>query len=72
MQLAFYTLALLGSQLPRRGLAGKLLYLPAFLVSSNLAVFSGLVTYFRGKQINVWQRAQRRAGAPIQNNLKEP
>ncbi|HJW90704.1 MAG TPA: glycosyltransferase family 2 protein [Anaerolineales bacterium] len=64
-QLAFYALALLGSLRPHQGLAGKLLYLPAFLVSSNLAALAGLVTFIRGKQAHLWRRAPRRSNPDI-------
>jgi poly-beta-1,6-N-acetyl-D-glucosamine synthase len=62
-QILFYLLAWLGNRLqPRFDLPGlgKTLYLPAFLVNSNLAAISGLVLYLSGRQTNLWQRVARR------------
>ena len=42
-----------------RGILGKLLYLPTFLVNSNLAALSGLYLYLTGKQTHLWQRVRR-------------
>jgi hypothetical protein len=68
LQLAFYGMAWAGSRLqsrkgmangPAHGLA-RLLYLPAFLVNSNLAAVLGLYQSLTGKQAAVWERVARR------------
>ena len=64
LQLVFYGLAGLGSYFQRqsRKASGlqKILYLPAYLVNSNLAAVSGLALYLSGRQTNLWQRVARR------------
>ena len=59
VQGTFYTLALLGPRLGLQGTAAKLLYLPTFLVNSNLAAVLGLVRFVSGRQTTLWQRAKR-------------
>ena len=53
-------LALFGGSLKDRGILGKLLYLPTFLVNSNLAAVLGLYSFFTGRQTALWKRARRR------------
>ena len=53
-------LAIFGSSLQNRGPLGKILYLPTFLVNSNLASLLGLYSFFTGKQTSLWRRARRR------------
>ena len=53
-------LAIVGSSLKDKGLLGKILYLPTFLVNSNLAALLGLYSFFTGKQTSLWRRARRR------------
>jgi hypothetical protein len=60
LQLLFYGLAWLGSRTERKGKIGKLLYLPTFLVNSNLAAAIGLYRSLTGGQTSLWQRARRR------------
>lgn len=60
IQLVFYVLAWLGNVLNGRGLIGKTLYIPAFLVNSNLSAVRGLVSFFTGRQTSLWKRARRR------------
>jgi cellulose synthase/poly-beta-1,6-N-acetylglucosamine synthase-like glycosyltransferase len=60
LQLAFYLLALLGNLLKGRGAIGRALYIPAFLVNSNLSAVRGLVSFFTGRQTSLWKRARRR------------
>lgn len=60
LQLAFYFFAWLGNILKGRGAMGKILYLPAFLVNSNLSAIRGLVSFFTGKQTYLWKRTRRR------------
>lgn len=60
-QLLFYGLAWLGNvQSTHRGAIGKVLYLPTFLVNSNLAAVIGLYRFLAGQQTPLWQRVQRR------------
>jgi cellulose synthase/poly-beta-1,6-N-acetylglucosamine synthase-like glycosyltransferase len=53
-------LAAFGGSLKDKGLIGKLLYVPTFLVNSNLAAILGLYSFFTGKQTSLWKRARRR------------
>ncbi len=62
-QAGFYLLACGGLWIRPRGTVGKMMSLPAFLVSSNLAAVSGLFGYLAGRQTAVWQRVSRRAAA---------
>lgn len=60
-QLLFYGLAWIGNrQTERAGIGGRLLYLPAFLVNSNLAAVVGLYRFLTKSQTTLWQRVQRR------------
>jgi biofilm PGA synthesis N-glycosyltransferase PgaC len=61
LQVAFYALAAIGGRLPLRGRLAKLLFLPAFVVSSNVAAALGLIGYLAGRQTAVWKRVARRA-----------
>lgn len=61
-QLLFYGSAWLGNRIERTGAAGKLLYLPTFLVNSNLAALIGLYRSLTQGQTSLWQRARRRDG----------
>ncbi len=59
-QALFYGVALL----PRAGLRlgggiGKLLYLPSFLVDSNVAALLGLFRFASGRQSPLWERVRR-------------
>lgn len=61
LQSLFYLLALLGNSLSGRGGRwGRLLYLPAFLVNSNLAALKGLLGFLSRRQGVLWQRVRRR------------
>lgn len=53
-------LAFFGSSLKELGFLGKLLYIPTFLVNSNLAAVLGLYSFFTGRQTALWKRARRR------------
>ncbi|MDR3575816.1 MAG: glycosyltransferase family 2 protein [Anaerolineaceae bacterium] len=62
LQVLFYGIAWLGSRLQHKQKASsleKILYLPGFLVNSNLAAVSGLILYLSGRQTNLWQRVAR-------------
>jgi hypothetical protein len=63
-QLGFYGLAWIGGRAPKgEGKLGSLLYLPAFLVNSNLAALQGLYRYLTRQQTARWQRVNRRPGS---------
>jgi len=59
-QVLFYLLALIGS-LPRppRGLLGRVVAIPAYLVSSNYAAVLGLIRYMNGQQTALWKKVAR-------------
>ena len=43
-----------------RGILGRLVSLPTFLVTSGFAALSGLHLYLTGKQTQLWRRVRRR------------
>lgn len=59
LQLMFYMFAWAGKMLPSGGRLGKLLYLPAFLVNSNLAALAGLYTHLTERDSHIWERVRR-------------
>jgi len=59
-QLLFYLLALVGQNLERKNTLARMLYLPTFLVNSNLAALFGLYGFLTGKQSSLWKRVPRR------------
>jgi biofilm PGA synthesis N-glycosyltransferase PgaC len=59
MQLFFYLLAALGNLVKFQGLLGKLVYLPTYLVNSNIAILRGFYGFISGKQTNIWERVRR-------------
>lgn len=59
IQIAFYLMAAIGSLLKLNGLAGKLLYIPVFLVNSNLATLMGFYNFISNKQLHIWNRVRR-------------
>ena len=60
LQVVFYLCAWLGYRIKGRGPIGKILYIPAFLVNSNLSAVRGLISFLTGRQTTLWQRARRR------------
>ncbi len=60
IQLAFYLLALVGNLLPGINKKIPALYLPTFLVNSNLAALLGLIRFTFGGQSTLWIKARRR------------
>jgi len=60
LEVLVYSLAVFGGYFKNKGLLGKLLYLPTFLVNSNLSAILGLYSYFTGKQTSLWKRTRRR------------
>ncbi len=59
LQGLFYGLAVLGNLFPARGKLGKLLYIPTFLVNSNLAALLGLYSFLTNKNPHLWKRVNR-------------
>lgn len=60
VQLVFYLLALAGNWLSGESKLVRILYLPTFLVNSNLAALYGLVRHLRGRQTTLWKKVERR------------
>jgi len=59
MQLFFYLQAALGNLVKVQGLLGRLIYLPAYLVNSNIAILRGFYGFISGTQTNIWERVRR-------------
>lgn len=60
-QLGFYSLAALGAYVRSDTKIARLLYLPTFLVQSNLAAFMGLYRYLAEREtMHLWERVARR------------
>jgi cellulose synthase/poly-beta-1,6-N-acetylglucosamine synthase-like glycosyltransferase len=59
-EILIFVLALFGGSLKDRGILGKVLYIPTFLVNSNMAAILGLYSFFTGRQTALWKRARRR------------
>lgn len=60
LQLVFYGMAWIGSRSEHTGAVAKILYIPTFLVNSNLAGILGLYRFLTKRQTSLWQRVQRR------------
>ena len=60
LQVIFYGLAGIGKRVTLGGIGGKLLYLPTFLVNSNIAAVVGLFQFMARRHTTLWQRVQRR------------
>jgi cellulose synthase/poly-beta-1,6-N-acetylglucosamine synthase-like glycosyltransferase len=60
-QVAFYGLAAAGHRLD--GVAGRIAYVPRFLVDSNLAALRGFWRFLRGGQAAAWEKVARRPTA---------
>ena len=59
LQTTFYLLAVLGNIVNVRGVLGKILYLPTFLVNSNVAALAGLYNFLTDKNPHMWKRVSR-------------
>jgi cellulose synthase/poly-beta-1,6-N-acetylglucosamine synthase-like glycosyltransferase len=59
LQALFYLMAFIGSRIGKNSLIGRILYVPAFLVSSNFALFMGFVRFSRRTQQSSWNRVHR-------------
>lgn len=64
LQVVFYGMAWIGSRSEHTGAVGKILYIPTFLVNSNLAGILGLYRFLTKRQTSLWQRVQRREVVP--------
>ena len=60
LQTVFYSVAVIGKHFEVPGVIGKILYLPQFLVYSNISALRGLYRFLRGSQSPLWERVQRR------------
>ncbi|MDM8521969.1 glycosyltransferase family 2 protein [Desulfococcaceae bacterium HSG8] len=59
-QFIFYAAALIGNFVKTSDAFGKLLYLPTFLVNSNIAALMGLYRFLTKQQTVLWKRVPRR------------
>lgn len=59
LQIVFYLLAWLGMAFKPKGLLGKVIYLPTFLVNSNYAALLGMFRYMTGRQTTLWKKVSR-------------
>ncbi len=71
LQSIFYALALVGRSVQFGGKAGKLLYVPVYLLNSNAAALSGLVRFLRRQQTAQWQRVARRETPSFTGKIKD-
>jgi cellulose synthase/poly-beta-1,6-N-acetylglucosamine synthase-like glycosyltransferase len=62
-QVAFYLVAIIGLSRTTDDRLSRVLYVPTFLVSSNLAALLGLYRYSTGQQSPLWTRSRRRTWA---------
>ena len=58
LQALFYLAALAGSLTKKSTRLGKMLYIPTFLVNSNLAALAGLFRFLTGRQTALWKRVR--------------
>ena len=59
LQVLFYLFAVLGALVKPKGTLGKVIFIPTFLVSSNLAALVGLFRYITSRQSVLWNRSVR-------------
>lgn len=69
VQVLFYGVAFVGNRVESKGKLGKVLYIPTFLVNSNLAGVIGLFRFLTGRQTTLWQRAKRRENAQLEHEV---
>lgn len=63
LQIAFYLMAIVGMKIEKQQGDSRLrllLYLPTFLVNSNLAALQGFFQFIKGEQGHLWQKVERR------------
>lgn len=58
-QAVFYGLATLGALVPATRQASRLVYVPFYFTTMNLAAFAGLIKFLRGRQGVLWSKAAR-------------
>lgn len=58
-QVIFYFLAWVGIRRKFNGVIGKILYLPSFLVNSNIAALQGLYRFLTSTQTVLWRKVER-------------
>ena len=59
LQSLFYLMAWVGNTTKLTGKLGKILYLPTFLVNSNLAALRGFIRFVNGRETVLWKRVRR-------------
>ncbi len=59
LQLLFFGMAVVGNVVQVKGILGKVVYLPTFLVNSNIAQVVGMYKFLTQKQSHIWKRVQR-------------
>jgi poly-beta-1,6-N-acetyl-D-glucosamine synthase len=59
LQILFYAFAAIGNLDVIKGKVGKLLYVPTFVVNSNLAALRGLYHYITNRSGHLWTRVSR-------------
>lgn len=59
LQVFFYCMAFIGNYFQLRGSAGKMLYVPTFLLNSNFAGITGFYRFLGKRQSVIWKRLQR-------------
>lgn len=62
LQSAFYLVAWLGKRIEATSPFSKILYIPTYLVNSNLAALLGFFKYITGAQTVIWKRVSRQRG----------
>lgn len=63
LQVVFYLMAVIGMKIEKKQGDHRLrllLYLPTFLVNSNLAALQGFFQFMKGEQGHLWQKVERR------------
>lgn len=59
LQITFYCMAVSANFIEQKGAIGKLLYLPKYLVNSNLATLIGWYRFLSQSQTPIWDRVRR-------------
>jgi len=59
LQGLFYMVAAMGMKFKLSGLLGKVLYIPTFLLNSNMAALRGFYRYLTSRQSVIWKKATR-------------
>ncbi|MAX81057.1 MAG: glycosyl transferase [Crocinitomicaceae bacterium] len=59
LQLAFYSLAIIGWILENKSIRLKVLYIPYYFFIMNYSVYMGFFRFLKGSQSSLWERAKR-------------